>query len=84
MTQTELEIHLITTPERPKRQELTEDQILEEFGPLIWDALQAFATDPAYYAEMCEMAMTVEYKRAFHRANRNGTPYPDRPAHMLS
>lgn len=79
MTQTELETHLITTPATPARRPLTEEEIEETFGPMIWDALCAFASDPNYFADIAEAAALIEYKQEIHRANKLGAERPDRP-----
>lgn len=66
MTQTTLETHQIPSPRRtlaPRSKELDEDSILRIHGEVIWNALQAFQTDPIIVAEMVDAANLAEYRR---------------------
>lgn len=66
--------HMLTgRPDRcakPSRPEITEDEILTEHAALIWQALQAFATDPGYFESICDAAYSIEHKRSLFRENR--------------
>ena len=66
-TVAELETDLIPTlcepPAPPSRREPTEDELLERYSALMWEALVAFATDPSYATEMCEAANLIDYRK---------------------
>lgn len=48
--------------------ELSDDEILTAYGPLIQRAVAAFETDPSYLVDMAEHATLIEYKRSLWRA----------------
>jgi len=82
VTQSPLETDLITTPERPSRRELDEDEILSTYGRVIWEALVEFARDPTCLAEMVEAANVVDYKAALWKSKRDGAERPKPPLHL--
>ena len=61
-TQTDATTDLSPTPRRPVP--LTEDEILSRYGPLIWDALRAFAMDARYLTDIAEVANKLDAWRA--------------------
>lgn len=44
--------------------ELTDDEILEQFGPLMRGAVSAFREDPNYLVEMSTAAAALKKKRS--------------------
>lgn len=59
--------------------EITEDQILTEYGGLLWDALRSFGQDPTYFADMCESANLIEYKRKLWEARADAVARAETP-----
>lgn len=43
--------------------ELSEDELFERYGGLIWSAVSAFGVDPSYLGDMTEAANQIAYKR---------------------
>jgi len=52
----------------PSSSELTSDQIVERYGPLIQGAVQAFDVDYVYLVRMAEVASLIHYKRKLWEA----------------
>lgn len=50
-------------PTSRQRVEITEEECLQRYGPLIWEALIAFATDAEYLIDIVNAANIVQTKR---------------------
>ena len=47
---------------------MDEAEIRDRFGPLIYDAIQAFTEDPQYLIDMMESCAQEDYKAAYKKA----------------
>lgn len=43
--------------------ELSDEELLERYGALIWCAVSAFGEDPSYLGDMASQARMISYKR---------------------
>lgn len=60
-----------TTHQSPTRPEPLEDEeVLALYGPTMWDAMQAFSQDPAYFRQMAEAANLIAWKRDLWSARK--------------
>lgn len=59
--------------------ELNEDQLLDRYGPLVWEALCSFTMDPSYLATMAESANLIEYRRDLWSARSEAVALADTP-----
>lgn len=48
----------------PATDELTDSEILDRYGALMWCAVSAFRQDPSYIVEMAESAASLRARRA--------------------
>lgn len=48
--------------------EFSEEDLLEQYGGLIWSAVSAFGEDPSYLGDMAAAANQILYKRALWSA----------------
>lgn len=59
--------------------ELSEDELLERYGGLIWSAVSAFGEDPSYLGDMASAANQILYKRALWAARAEATQKAESP-----
>lgn len=64
--------------------EITEEECLSRYGPLQWEALVAFATDPTYLCEMAEAANLILYKRELWEARAEALAKAETPDQVKS
>lgn len=61
----------------PTAESRSDDDLRDEFGILIWEAIQAFIESPDYLAEMCEAANSIEAAQSAARLTPKGVPKPE-------
>lgn len=59
--------------------ELSEDDLFERYGGLIWSAVSAFGEDPSYLGDMTEAANSIAYKRQMWNARSEAVKQADHP-----
>lgn len=54
----------------PANDELTDSEILDRYGALLWSAISAFREDPSYIVEMGEAAAALRARRNNRRLKK--------------